>query len=55
MRSLNRAVIVVVSPLAGLLADRLGFVLALCVATAIFAAATLILALSPFRHARVAS
>ena len=41
IRSLNRAVLVVVSPIAGLLADRFGF------------AQAVILVLSPFRRARV--
>jgi predicted MFS family arabinose efflux permease len=52
MRSLNRAVIVVVSPVAGLLADNVGYGPGLAAAAAIFAASALILALSPFRHAR---
>ncbi len=53
MRSLNRAVVVVVSPVAGLLADRVGFGQALGFAVVIFAASALLLALSPFRRARV--
>jgi hypothetical protein len=53
MRSLNRAVLVVVSPLAGLLADRLGYGPALASAAAIFAASALLLVLSPFRQARI--
>lgn len=53
MRSLNRAVIVIVSPIAGLLADRVGFGLALGAAVVVFAASALLLALSPFRRARV--
>jgi MFS family permease len=53
MRSLNRAVIVVVSPIAGLLADRVGFGQALGSAAVVFAASALILALSPFRRARI--
>lgn len=53
MRSFNRAVIVVVSPLAGLLADRLGLVPALVAAAVVFAAVVLMLLASPFRHARV--
>ena len=48
LRSLNRAVIVVVSPVAGLLADRLGFGPVLIVGAAIFAASALMLATSPF-------
>lgn len=53
MRSLNRAVLVVVSPLAGLAADRLGFGPTLTACAAIFAVSALILVLSPFRRARV--
>ncbi len=53
MRSLNRAVLVVLSPIAGLVADRIGFGQALGTATAIFAASALILILSPFRRVRV--
>lgn len=53
MRSLNRAVVVIVSPIAGLVADRLGFGHALTAAATIFAASALILALSPFRRTRV--
>ena len=53
MRSLNRAVLVIVSPIAGLAADRLGFGSALVAATAVFAASALILALSPFRRAQI--
>lgn len=53
MRSLNRAVLVVVSPLAGLVADRVGYGPALAAAAAIFTASALILALSPFRRVRV--
>jgi predicted MFS family arabinose efflux permease len=51
MRSLNRAVLVVVSPIAGLLAYSVGFGQALGSAVVIFAAAALLLALSPFRRA----
>ena len=54
MRSLNRAVVVVVSPLAGLLADRLGYGEALGLSAVIFLLSALMLALSPFRRARVA-
>lgn len=54
MRSLNRGVVVVVSPLAGLLADRVGFGPALAVTAGVFAASALLLLLSPFRHADVA-
>ena len=53
MRSLNRAVLVVVSPLAGLAADGVGFGPALGAAAAIFAISALILALSPFRRAQI--
>jgi len=53
LRSLNRAVIVVVSPVAGLLADQIGFRQVLAGAAAIFGASALILALSSFRHMRV--
>ena len=53
MRSLNRAVIVIVSPLAGLVADRLGYAPMLAAAAAIFAVAALTLAVSPFRRARI--
>lgn len=53
MRSLNRAVLVVVSPIAGVMADRLGFSQALGASAAIFCISTLMLALSPFRHVRV--
>lgn len=53
MRSLNRAVLVIASPIAGLAADRLGFGSALLAAVAVFAASALILALPPFRRARI--
>ena len=53
MRSLNRAVLLIVSPIAGLPADRFGFGQAHTVATSILATAPLILPLSPFRRARV--
>lgn len=53
MRSLNRAVLVIASPIAGLVADRLGFGPALVTAVAVFAASALILAVSPFRRARI--
>ena len=53
MRSLNRAVIVLVSPVAGLVAAQFGNGSALVAAAAIFAAAALMLALSPFRRARI--
>lgn len=53
MRSLNRAVVVVVSPLAGLAADRLGFAPTLAAAATIFVVAAAILAISPLRRARI--
>jgi MFS family permease len=53
LRSLNRAVIVVVSPVAGLLADQVGFRLVLAAAAAIFGASALMLALSSFRRVQV--
>ncbi|SDS38649.1 Predicted arabinose efflux permease, MFS family [Friedmanniella luteola] len=53
LRSLNRAVVVVVSPVAGLVADRLGFEVALGVSALVFALSTLLLALSPFRRVRM--
>ena len=53
MRSFNRGVVVVVSPLAGLLADRLGLASALVIATVIFAGTVLMLLASPFRRARI--
>ncbi|MDT9593641.1 MFS transporter [Nocardioides zeae] len=52
MRSANRAVIVVVAPLGGLLADRAGDRFALGVAAAVFAVAVAVLAASPFRRTR---
>ncbi|AKU15085.1 MFS transporter [Luteipulveratus mongoliensis] len=55
MRSLNRAVIVVVAPLSGLLADALGMRFALWLAVAVFLVPVLMLAASPFRHARLDS
>ncbi|HEX8487872.1 MAG TPA: MFS transporter, partial [Propionibacteriaceae bacterium] len=55
MRSLNRAVLVVISPIAGLVADRLGFAHVLGAAAVIFCVSALMLALSPFRHAHVST
>ncbi|HEX8508510.1 MAG TPA: MFS transporter [Propionibacteriaceae bacterium] len=55
MRSLNRAVVVVVSPIAGLAADGIGFRPALGASAAIFCISALMLACSPFRRARVTS
>lgn len=52
MRSFNRAVIVIVAPVGGLLADHVGTRPALVTAAAVFAASTLLLATSPFRRAR---
>ncbi len=53
LRSLNRAVIVGVSPVVGVLADRLGTRPVLASAVLAFGVAALMLALSPFRRARV--
>ena len=53
LRSLNRAVVVVVSPVAGLLGDRVGYRQTLAAAAVLFALAALSLALSPLRRARV--
>ncbi len=53
MRSLNRAVLVVVSPIAGAVADGVGFAQALGASAAIFTLSALVLALSPFRRVRV--
>jgi predicted MFS family arabinose efflux permease len=52
MRSFNRAVIVIVAPIGGLLADHAGMRPALVIAATIFATATLLLAASPFRGAK---
>jgi hypothetical protein len=52
MRSFNRAVIVVVAPLGGLLAVQAGNRTAFAVAVVIFAVAAALLAASPFRHVR---
>ncbi|SEQ13378.1 Predicted arabinose efflux permease, MFS family [Microlunatus flavus] len=52
MRSLNRAVVVVVSPLAGLGADRFGYGWALGAVAAVFTLSGMLLLLSPFRRAR---
>jgi MFS family permease len=46
-------VLVIVSPIAGLFADSLGFGQALGSAVVIFAVSAMVLALSPFRRARV--
>lgn len=53
MRSLNRGVIVIVSPLAGLAAGRLGYTPALAAAATVFTVSALVLVLSPFRRARI--
>ena len=53
MRSFNRAVMVVVAPLGGLLAVQAGNRTALVVAAAVFALTVLLLAASPFRSARL--
>jgi MFS family permease len=52
LRSLNRAVMVVVAPLAGILADAWGIRAILLVAVVIFAVVSVGLALSPFRTVR---
>lgn len=52
LRSLNRAVVVVVSPLAGLLADARGITLVLWLAVGGFAVVTIGLAMTSFRNAR---
>ena len=52
MRSLNRAFIVVGAPIGGLLADTLGYRPALWIGVTGLALAAVILARSPFRHAR---
>lgn len=53
MRSLNRAVVVVVAPLAGWAADAVGVVPVLLVAAGVFVASGVGLAASPFRRARL--
>ncbi|GAA1891446.1 MFS transporter [Lapillicoccus jejuensis] len=53
MRSLNRAVLVVGAPLAGVAADRIGPRPVLLVAAAAFALSAALLAASPFRSARL--
>ncbi|WP_166140456.1 MFS transporter [Nocardioides ochotonae] len=52
LRSLNRAVVVVVAPLAGLLADAVGMQTMLVVAAVAFAVVALGLAATPFRTVR---
>ena len=51
MRAFNRAVMVVVAPLGGLLAVQVGNRAALAVAAAVFAVVVVWLAASPFRRA----
>lgn len=53
MRAFNRAVIVVIAPLGGLLAVHAGMRPALLVAAAVFLLAAVILVKSPFRHAQM--
>ncbi len=53
LRSFNRAVIVVASPVAGLLAEAIGYPQTLGAAVGIFTASALMLALSPFRGVRL--
>ena len=55
LRSLNRGVMVIVAPLAGLLADAWGIRATLLLAAAIFALGALGLAISPFRTVRAPS
>ncbi|UFN45061.1 MFS transporter [Nocardioides okcheonensis] len=52
LRSANRAVIVVVAPVAGLLADALGVRVLLAAAVVVFALVAVALAVSPFRSVR---
>jgi hypothetical protein len=52
LRSLNRAVIVVVAPVAGIVADAWGIRPTLLLAAAVFAVVSCGLALSPFRLVR---
>ena len=53
LRSLHRAVIVIVSPVVGVLGDAMGYGSTVRAAAAIFAASTLLLTFSPLRRARV--
>lgn len=53
MRSLNRAVLVLVSPVAGLLAQRFGAPVALGLSSLVFATAAGLLLFSPLRSARI--
>jgi MFS family permease len=52
LRSLNRAVMVVVAPIAGVLADAWGVRPMLFVAAGVFALVAVGLAATPFRHVR---
>ena len=52
-RSANRAMIVVGAPLGGVLADAVGYRVMLVAVAAGFAVVSAVLALSPFRHARL--
>lgn len=52
MRSVNRAMIVVGAPVGGLLADAIGYRPTLWIAITGFAVVVVVLAASPFRHAR---
>lgn len=52
MRSINRAMIVIGAPLGGLLADGLGYGPTFAIAIIGFAVVPVVLAASPFRHAR---
>lgn len=53
MRAFNRAVMVIMAPLAGLMAVQIGSRVSLLAAGAVFAIAALILLASPFRRAQV--
>ena len=55
LRSLNRAVMVIAAPLAGILADARGIDLTLLVASAVFAAVSVGLALTSFRTVRASA
>jgi MFS family permease len=52
MRSLNRAVVVFVAPVAGIVADSWGIRPMFAVAAVVFALSATILAVTPFRSAR---
>ena len=54
LRALNRGVVVVVAPLAGVLADAWSIVGVLALAAGGFAVVTLALAATPFRRVRAA-